>query len=303
MEIPKNWQKVCEEIISSPGRVLILGRGSVGKTFFTTYLANQGYKAKLKTGVLDMDIGQSNIGPPTTMGVGILEREVKELYEIAPKKIYFIGTISPAPSFAQKNIFLGLKKLLSKDLDLDLFIVESISYLRDKNFMSLLLSLEMEVISPKYVIILLKPTDIPDNQNSEEYLSEKEMEGGGKIFTLSAPKGMKAKSPNKRKKFRIESWLRYLKNGKRYLIDKSWDVWEGEITQLNIPCGLLDENGDYFACGVLYGENEDYYYFFAPPLEKEVKKIVVGKKELEREVIEFCKMCNISYEKLKVFTT
>ncbi|MEO0130634.1 MAG: Clp1/GlmU family protein [candidate division WOR-3 bacterium] len=300
MEIPKSWQRVCEEILTSPGKVLILGRGNVGKTFFTTYLANQGYKAKLKTGVLDMDIGQSNIGPPTTMGIGILEKEGEGLYEIAPKEIYFIGTISPSHPFAQKNILFGLKKLMSKDLDLDLFIIESISYLRDKNFMSLLLSLEMEVISPKYVVIIIKPTDIPNNQNNEEYLSEKEMEGGGKIFTVSAPKGIKAKSPNKRKKFRIESWLRYLKKGKRYLIDKSWDIWEGEITQLNVPCGLVDKDDDYFACGVLYDSNEDYYYLFAPNLEKKAKKIVLGKKEVEKEVIEFCKMVNVDEEKLEV---
>ncbi len=300
MEIPKSWQKVCEEIITSPGKVLILGRGNVGKTFFTTYLANQGYKAKLKTGVLDMDIGQSNIGPPTTMGIGILEKEVEGLYEIAPKEVYFVGAISPSHPFAQKNILFGFKKLMSKKLDLDLFIIESISYLRDKNFMSLLLSLEMEVISPKYVVILLKPTDIPTNQNNEEYLSEKEMEGGGKIFTISAPKGIKSKSPNKRKKFRVESWLRYFKNGKRYLIDKRWDIWEGEMTQLNVSCGLVDKEGDYFACGVLYGSNKDYYYLFAPNLEKEVKKIVLGKKEIEKEVIEFCKMVNIKEEKLPV---
>ncbi|MCS7250013.1 MAG: Clp1/GlmU family protein [candidate division WOR-3 bacterium] len=300
MEIPKTWQKVCAEIVASPGNVLVLGRGSVGKTFFTTYLANQGYKAKLKTGVLDMDIGQSNIGPPTTMGVGIVEREIKELYEIAPKEIYFVGVISPSHPVAQRNIFLGLKKLLSKDFGLDLFIIESISYLRDKNFMNLLLSLEMEVISPKYVIIIIKPTDVPDNQKDEEYLSEKKMESGCKLFTISAPKGMKAKSPNKRKKFRIESWLRYLKGGKRYLIDKSWDIWEGEITQLNIPCGLLDKNNDYIACGVLYGGDEDYYYLFAPPLEREVKKIVVGTKELEKDIIEFCKMTDAPFEELKV---
>ncbi|MEO0104974.1 MAG: hypothetical protein ABIK46_02475, partial [candidate division WOR-3 bacterium] len=217
-----------------------------------------------------------------------------------PEKIYFIGATSPAHPFAQKNIFFGLKKLLSEDLNLDLFIIESISYLRDKNFMSLLLSLEMELISPKYVVVIIRPDDIPNNQKGEDYFSEKETEEGGKIFTISALKGIKSKSPNKRKKFRIESWLRYLKGGKRYLIDKSWDIWEGEITQLNIPCGLLDKNDEYFACGILYGGNEDYYYFFAPPLAKEVKKIAVGKKELEKEVIEFCKMADVPNEKLKV---
>lgn len=300
MEIPKTWQKVCDEILTSPGKVLILGRGNVGKTLFTTYLANQGYKAKLRTGVLDMDIGQSNIGPPTTMGIGILEKKIEKLYEVTPKEIYFVGDTSPSHPVVQKNIFLGLRKLISKNFDLDLFIIESISYLRDKNFMSLLLSLEMELILPKYIVIIIKPIDVPNNQNNEEYFEEKERENGGKIFTLSAPQGIKAKSPNKRKKFRVESWLRYFKNGKRYLIDKSWDIWEGEITKLNIPCGLLDDKDDYIACGVLYGCDEDYYYLFAPPLEREIKKIVIGNKELEKEVIEFCKMVNTPLEKIKI---
>jgi|UniRef100_A0A7V5XZB8 polynucleotide 5'-kinase involved in rRNA processing len=301
MEIPKSWQKVCERILSSPGKVLILGRGSVGKTFFTTYLANEGYKKGLKTGVLDMDIGQSNIGPPTTMGIGILEREINSLYEVPPKEIYFTGAISPAYPFAQKNIFFGLKKLLSKDFNLDLFIVESISYLRDKDFMSMLLSLEMEIISPKYVVIIIKPSDISKNQSVDDYLSEKDTEEGGKIFTISGPEGIKAKTPNKRKRFRIESWLRYLKDGKKYLVDKSWDIWEGEITQLNVACGLMDKNDDYFACGILFGGDEDYYYLFAPQLAREIKKIVVGKREVEKEVVEFCKMAKTEEEKLKVF--
>jgi polynucleotide 5'-kinase involved in rRNA processing len=73
--------------------VLVLGARDTGKTTLVTYLAHALLADGGSVVVVDADLGQSEIGPPTTVGLGYLRGRVARL--AAPE---VAGLHSSAPS-------------------------------------------------------------------------------------------------------------------------------------------------------------------------------------------------------------
>ncbi len=94
--IPSEWKEVLDSLTDEIRTVFIVGSIDSGKTFFTTYLANKLLERGLKVSVVDCDVGQSDIGPPTTIGLGTLNNQVTFLDEVGLVSAYFIGSTSPA---------------------------------------------------------------------------------------------------------------------------------------------------------------------------------------------------------------
>jgi polynucleotide 5'-hydroxyl-kinase GRC3/NOL9 len=113
--IPREWDALISEIVrKKPRVVLVMGDVDAGKTFFTTYLANTLLRHGLRAGAIDSDVGQADIGPPTTMGIGIFERPVPLLYDAPPSNSYFVGSISPSGHMLE--FIVGAKRLVEHGL-------------------------------------------------------------------------------------------------------------------------------------------------------------------------------------------
>jgi polynucleotide 5'-hydroxyl-kinase GRC3/NOL9 len=96
--------------------IVIIGETDTGKTAFTTFLANRLVESGLRIGVVDADLGQSDIGPPTTVGLGLLSQPVEHLGEAEVVGLYFVGSTSPQGHLLPTAI--GTKKLVEKALAL-----------------------------------------------------------------------------------------------------------------------------------------------------------------------------------------
>ncbi|RMF88485.1 MAG: hypothetical protein D6736_10445, partial [Nitrospinota bacterium] len=102
--------------------ILFLGRTDVGKTTTLLALANALCERNFRVGVVDADLGQSTIGPPTTIGLGLLREPVQHLGEAEVVGLYFVGAVTPAghllptvcgtAALVQKALRLGVEKLL-----------------------------------------------------------------------------------------------------------------------------------------------------------------------------------------------
>ena len=75
--------------------ILVIGETDTGKTSFTTSLANALLARGLSVAVVDADLGQSDIGPPTTIGLGRLTPPVERLADAEVVGLYFVGSTSP----------------------------------------------------------------------------------------------------------------------------------------------------------------------------------------------------------------
>ncbi|MEM4475484.1 MAG: Clp1/GlmU family protein [Fervidicoccaceae archaeon] len=95
--VPPEWRSFIEELASEKrGLTLLVGPVDSGKTFLATYAANKLMGYSIRVSVIDGDVGQSSIGPPTTVGLGVLESQVAFLEEVEPSAMYFVGSTSPA---------------------------------------------------------------------------------------------------------------------------------------------------------------------------------------------------------------
>jgi polynucleotide 5'-kinase involved in rRNA processing len=76
--------------------VMVIGASDAGKTTLVTALASELAASGARVGVVDSDVGQSEIGPPTTVGLGRIAARVSRLAEAELIAFQFVGVASPA---------------------------------------------------------------------------------------------------------------------------------------------------------------------------------------------------------------
>ncbi|HXX38232.1 MAG TPA: polynucleotide 5'-hydroxyl-kinase [bacterium] len=89
------WRRTVSAILDAPGVVVVLGPVDVGKTTVATTLANAAVRAGRRPAIVDADTGQSELGPPTTVGLGMVDRAVRRMMEVPLRAAYFAGDTSP----------------------------------------------------------------------------------------------------------------------------------------------------------------------------------------------------------------
>jgi len=111
--IPVSWEKAADEVLSrgKPVTVMVMGGVDSGKTSFCAYLANRALREKRSVAMVDADLGQSDVGPPSTIGYCRLNRPVVDPFEVGAESICFIGVTSPSGAVSKVvEGILGMKE-------------------------------------------------------------------------------------------------------------------------------------------------------------------------------------------------
>lgn len=96
--IPASWGEAYEttrQFRKKPVVIVVIGGVDTGKSSFCTYLINRLVRDKCTVAILDEDLGQSDIGPPGTVGYSYVANPVTDLFGLKPENIAFIGSTSP----------------------------------------------------------------------------------------------------------------------------------------------------------------------------------------------------------------
>jgi polynucleotide 5'-hydroxyl-kinase GRC3/NOL9 len=83
------------EAAASVPVTVIVGAGDTGKTTLAAQLASALAARGIRVAVVDADVGQSEIGPPTTVGLGAVTRPLTRLRDADLIALDFIGDTSP----------------------------------------------------------------------------------------------------------------------------------------------------------------------------------------------------------------
>jgi len=207
--IPDSWDRLAEQLSKQRARIiLILGETDTGKTFFSSYLANKLLDYGLKVGILDCDTGQSDIGPPGTIGLAVLDRQIVFPSEVEPTALYFTGSNSPAFHFIPSLV--GLKRLVDRGLTLaDILIIDTPGWVQGDRARALHRS-EIEMLSPDVIILL---------QRSEELEHLVRNYPQEKIVRLLVSKGVLPRNHEERKALREAMYKKYFKQGNYVELD------------------------------------------------------------------------------------
>jgi polynucleotide 5'-hydroxyl-kinase GRC3/NOL9 len=197
---PFSWKMAINEIIDQGlKKILILGGIDVGKSSFCALLANSILKFGIQSAIIDADIGQSDLGPPTTLGFGLIKDCIEDLSYTEIINLFFVGQTTPSHDF--EKVILGIKRLLERanTFNSSLFtIINTDGWIKDieaKVYKKRLI----EEISPELIVCIGKKNDFIGLFNEKK-----------NFILLDSSRHVKKRSKEERKKLREYGYRNYL---------------------------------------------------------------------------------------------
>ena len=133
--------------------VLVLGASDTGKTSLVTFLADALHADGGSVAVVDADLGQSEIGPPATVGLGCLRGRVARLADAEVAGLYFVGATSPRGHLLET--VLGTRRMTERALELGVNrVIVDTSGLVQGEFGRLLKQAKIDLVAPDLVVCL-----------------------------------------------------------------------------------------------------------------------------------------------------
>jgi len=94
---PSEWSAFIDSLPPRGlGKVMVAGQSDTGKSTLCVLIANRCLSTAGEVHLVDADVGQSSIGPPTVIGLGRSSRHLLRLTDAEFVQGYFAGDTSPA---------------------------------------------------------------------------------------------------------------------------------------------------------------------------------------------------------------
>ena len=153
-QVNQHWEKLASRIVKPQQVVLVIGSTDVGKTTFCRFLADSAIGQGLKTTFVDADVGQSQIGPPTTIGMKSLAPESSPVqFNGIADHLYFVGDLSPRGHYLE--VLTGIRLMVdrARETEADFIIIDTTGYIHDAPAVTLKQH-KIELIRPNHVVCI-----------------------------------------------------------------------------------------------------------------------------------------------------
>jgi len=256
------------------GICLILGAVDTGKTTLAIALAKR-MAARQTIGIIDADVGQSHIGPPTTVGWAVVDNSQVELSQLHAAGIAFIGDVTPVGHLLQLTAGIAQGAAALSQIT-KLIIIDTPGFVHGQAASALWWTAHQ----------ILKPASVLAVQRSDE-LSD--ILVGLKTFScqleqIRCPLDIPVKSPSERRCYRQSQFNRYFHDFCHYNINITEVAVQStrglsRESMLSRLVGLRDEEGGDVAIGLITDVQQDGEIIVvkAPPLDiGQIRCLVVG---------------------------
>lgn len=247
--IPKEWSTILstiKSIIRSRGRIVIVGGVDSGKSSLATLIVNYFTLRNVPTSILDVDVGQTEVGLPAALGFGGTCHPVKGLFEVTPKALFFIGSITPAPVI--EKILTGVHKLIPiAEKQEGILVVNTDGWIEGDEALNYKIKL-IKTVDPDLIIVI--------GEKDQIYESLKNYPRNEIIHVTKSPFVYK-RDREERKSLREQTYYKYLKNGTVREFSLSQvkgdycTVKEEDQKNMNILVGLIGKEGLMQGPGIL----------------------------------------------------
>jgi polynucleotide 5'-hydroxyl-kinase GRC3/NOL9 len=204
-----DWERIAQDVVRPQQAVLVIGTTDVGKSTFSRFLIERGVARGLRVGFVDADVGQSQIGPPTTIGLKIFSSDTSAdmttpplQFDGEPDALYFVGWMSPNHHELQCVTGTQLMVDAARKAGADFIVIDTTGYV-DRVSAIILKQQKIELIQPDHIICIHRSRELDaivacfDELNSIQ------------IHRLAPHKNVTSKSSVYRRKHRESCFERY----------------------------------------------------------------------------------------------
>ena len=197
-------------VVDAPGTVMLLGPVDVGKTTAATDLASATAQAGLQTAVVDADTGQSDLGPPTTVGLGILSGPVRQMRDVPLLAAWFVGDTSPQLLYGR--LIDGTARLvaLARDRGSRVIVIDTTGWVEGTAAVAAKVH-EITRIQPRHLIAIQRGAEV------EPILAK--IPPATIAHRLRPSPLVRRRSSEQRRTFREDMFSRYFRQSRQFSLD------------------------------------------------------------------------------------
>lgn len=247
-DIPAAWEPALAA--ARQGGVLFLVGGSdSGKSTLAAVLLAEAGRAGRTAAVVDADVGQSSIGPPTCLSLAFAAQPPQTLGELRPEALEFLGV--PSPIGHLLGMAVGVSRLagLARARGAETVVVDTTG-LVDGSVARALKTAEVQLVQPDLVIALQWEDEL------EHLLQAYRSRGEPAVLRLRPSARVKTRSREQRAARRAHVLADYFRDAVEHVF--AWDrvplentAW---TTGRELPGHLRAHAEQLLGCEVLYAE-------------------------------------------------
>ena len=170
------WRTLSERVLTLAANkkaittVMLVGDTDTGKSTLSIYLANMAIRNGLIPSIIDGDIGQGDLAPPTAIGAAVLSKQLVDLRDVNASQFEFIGGISPMgfESLIAKKLKSILDRIRTSSLA-NICIVNTDGYVRNSGLQYK--AMIAEELQPDAVICLGENVELFERQRQHKAVS------------------------------------------------------------------------------------------------------------------------------------
>lgn len=271
-----------ELLLAEPGVVFLLGAIDTGKTTFGLELIGRALQRGMRTALVDADVGQSTVGPPTTIGLryihdrGDLVRErIRRADDLA-----FVGSIGPKGHMLP--LVVGTSKLVerARRQGVDLVVVDTTGLVSGLQAQALKYY-KLDLVHPDHVVAFEQGGEL------EPLVGIAQRFTSARVIETPIDERVRTRSPDERATYREKQFAAYFASGA-----SRWRV-KPSVFMPTLPpgfdlalldglvVGMEDGSGGCPGIGVLeYDAGEDVLRMITPVSEG-VKGLRLGSIRIE----------------------
>ncbi|MCR8432704.1 MAG: Clp1/GlmU family protein [Crenarchaeota archaeon] len=211
--LPQQWRECVNEILGLkvPAKVLVIADVDSGKSGFICYAANSILEAGKKVVIINTDTGQSEMNPPTTIGLACVENQIIHLSELKHAKAFFVGSTSPAGLF-NRSITGVIKMLLeAQKLSPDFILINTTGWVHGPGGRELK-ETKLLAIDPDYIVFIEK---VPGEL---EYLTTISSKLGKRFKVIPAAPRLRTRGREERRDLRKQYYTKEFEGAREIYI-------------------------------------------------------------------------------------
>ncbi len=245
MDIPVPWEEAAGRFLEGGGVAMILGGVDTGKSTLARYLVYRAYRAGMPVALVDLDLGQSHLGPPATLGLGFFPPSFPGEDYLFPQGLVFIGQTSPLGQLLE--VAVGCRTLVDQALHQGLtrVVVNTCGLIHGPAALRLKKA-KLELLRPGLVLALERDGEI------QPFLHAL----GVSPTVLPVSTRAVSKTMEIRRRYREDRFRRYFRQARRLTLPLRSLTWQGLPWGAGRPLGQeeLRNYGDRLGQPPLYGE-------------------------------------------------